>query len=166
MAENGFTAQGKNIDIREAENRVYSEDFYSKKKSGMLGSGIGVTFGSQKQTLETDQTRLYASGSQVGSLNHDTRFIAENRYTQTASAVSSAKGNVDILAQQATIKAADDKYESNMKQTFEQKGLTIAITSPILSALQAVQSTIKSAQQTGNSKNNRINAMSAVKYRI
>lgn len=162
VAENGLTAKGKNIDIREAENRVYSEDFYSKKKSGMLGGGIGVTFGSQKQTLETDQTRLYASGSQVGSLNHDTRFIAENRYTQTASAVSSAKGDVDILAQQATIKAADDKYESNMKQTFEQKGLTIAITSPILSALQAVQSTIKSAQQTGNSKNNRINAMSAV----
>ena len=162
VAENGFTAQGKNIDIREAENRIYSEDFYSKKKSGMLGGGIGVTFGSQKQTLETDQTRFYASGSQVGSLNHDTRFIAENRYTQTASAVSSAKGDVDILAQQATIKAADDKYESNMKQTFEQKGLTIAITSPILSALQAVQNTIKSAQQTGNSKNNRINAMSAV----
>ena len=162
VAENGFTAQGKNIDIREAENRIYSEDVYSKKKSGMLGGGIGVTFGSQKQTLETDQTKLYASGSQVGSLNHDTRFIAENRYTQTASAVSSAKGDVDILAQQAAIKAADDKYESNMKQTFEQKGLTIAITSPILSALQAVQSTIKSAQQTGNSKNNRINAMSAV----
>lgn len=162
VAENGFTAQGKNIDIREAENRIYSEDFYSKKKSGMLGGGIGVTFGSQKQTLETDQTKLYASGSQVGSLNHETRFIAENRYTQTASAVSSAKGDVDILAQQATIKAADDKYESNMKQTFEQKGLTIAITSPILSALQAVQSTIKSAQQTGKSKNNRINAMSAV----
>ena len=162
VAENGLTAKGKNIDIREAENRVYSEDFYSKKKSGMLGGGIGVTFGSQKQTLETDQTRLYASGSQVGSLNNETRFIAENRYTQTASAVSSAKGDVDILAQQAAIKAADDKYESNMKQTFEQKGLTIAITSPILSALQAVQSTIKSAQQTGNSKNNRINAMSAV----
>ena len=162
VAENGFTAQGKNIDIREAENRIYSEDFYSKKKSGMLGGGIGVTFGSQKQTLETDQTRLYASGSQVGSLNNETRFIAENRYTQTASAVSSAKGDVDILAQQAAIKAADDKYESNMKQTFEQKGLTIAITSPILSALQAVQSTIKSAQQTGNSKNNRVNAMSAV----
>ena len=162
VAENGLTAKGKNIDIREAENRVYSEDFYSKKKSGMLGGGIGVTFGSQKQTLETDQTRLYASGSQVGSLNNETRFIAENRYTQTASAVSSAKGDVDILAQQAAIKAADDKYESNMKQTFEQKGLTIAITSPILSALQAVQSTIKSAQQTGNSKNNRVNAMSAV----
>ena len=162
VGENGLTVKAKTIDIKEAENKVYSDDFHSKKKSGMLGGGIGVTFGSQKQTLETDQTKLYASGSQVGSLNHDTRFIAENRYTQTASAVSSAKGDVDILAQQATIKAADDKYESNMKQTFEQKGLTIAITSPILSALQAVQSTIKSAQQTGNSKNNRINAMSAV----
>lgn len=57
-AGNGLTVKGKNIDIREAENRVYSDDFYSKKKSGMLGAGIGVAFGTQKQTTESDQTKL------------------------------------------------------------------------------------------------------------
>ncbi|WP_288532446.1 hemagglutinin repeat-containing protein [uncultured Haemophilus sp.] len=160
-AGNGLTVKGKNIDIREAENRVYSDDFYSKKKSGMLGGGIGVTFGSQKQTTESDQIKLYAQSSQVGSLHGNTTMIAKDTYTQTASAVSAIKGDVNILAKKADVKAADDKYETNTKQTFEQKGLTIAITSPIISAIQAVQGAIKSTKQVGDSKHGRVNAMAA-----
>ena len=161
-AGNGLTVKAKNIDIREAENRVYSDDYYSKKKSGMLGGGIGVTFGSQKQTTESDQTKLYAKGSQVGSLNGNTTMIAENTYTQTASKVSAIKdGDVNILAKKVDIKAADDKYETNTKQKFEQKGLTIAITSPVISAIQAVQGAIESTKQVGDSKHDRVNTMSA-----
>jgi len=161
-AGNGLTVKAKNIDIREAENRVYSDDYYSKKKSGMLGGGIGVTFGSQKQTTESDQTKLYAQGSQVGSLNGNTTMIAENTYTQTASKVSAIKdGDVNILAKKVDIKAADDKYETNTKQTFEQKGLTIAITSPVVSAIQAAQGVVQSTRQVGESKHGRVNAMAA-----
>ena len=161
-AGNGLTVKAKNIDIREAENRVYSDDYYSKKKSGMLGGGIGVTFGSQKQTTESDQTKLYAQGSQVGSLNGNTTMIAENTYTQTASKVSAIKdGDVNILAKKVDIKAADDKYETNTKQKFEQKGLTIAITSPVISAVQAVQGVVQSTRQVGESKHGRVNAMAA-----
>ena len=161
-AGNGLTVKAKNIDIREAENRVYSDDFYSKKKSGMLGGGIGVTFGSQKQTTESDQTKLYAQGSQVGTLNGNTTMIAENTYTQTASKVSAIKdGDVNILAKKADIKAADDKYETNTKQKFEQKGLTIAITSPVISAMQAAQGAVQSTRQVGESKHGRVNAMAA-----
>ena len=161
-AGNGLTVKAKNIDIREAENRVYSDDYYSKKKSGILGGGIGVTFGSQKQTTESDQTKLYAQGSQVGSLNGNTTMIAENTYTQTASKVSAIKdGDVNILAKKVDIKAADDKYETNTKQKFEQKGLTIAITSPVISAVQAVQGAVQSTRQVGESKHGRVNAMAA-----
>ena len=161
VAESGLAVAGKNIDIKEAENRVYSEDFSMTKKSGLLGGGIGFTIGKQKQTLENDQTRLYASGSQVGSLNNNTTMVAENAYTQTASIVSAIKGDVNILAKEADIKAADDKYETNMKQTFEKKGLTIAITSPIISAIQAVQGAIESTKQVGDSKHDRVNTMAA-----
>ena len=161
VAESGLAVAGKNIDIKEAENRVYSEDFSMTKKSGLLGGGIGFTIGKQKQTLENDQTRLYASGSQVGSLNNNTTMVAENAYTQTASIVSAIKGDVNILAKKADIKAADDKYETNMKQTFEKKGLTIAITSPIISAIQAVQGAIESTKQVGDSKHDRVNTMAA-----
>ena len=162
VGDDSLTVKAKNIDIREAENRVYSDDYYSKKKSGMLGGGIGVTFGSQKQTTESDQTKLYAQGSQVGSLNGNTTMIAENTYTQTASKVSAIKdGDVNILAKKVDIKAADDKYETNTKQTFEQKGLTIAITSPVISAIQAVQGAVQSTRQVGESKHGRVNAMAA-----
>ena len=162
VGDDSLTVKAKNIDIREAENRVYSDDYYSKKKSGMLGGGIGVTFGSQKQTTESDQTKLYAKGSQVGSLNGNTTMIAENTYTQTASKVSAIKdGDVNILAKKVDIKAADDKYETNTKQTFEQKGLTIAITSPVISAIQAVQGAVQSTRQVGESKHGRVNAMAA-----
>ena len=162
VGENGLTVQAKNIDIKEAENKVYSDDFHSKKKSGVLGGGgLGVTFGAQKQTLESDKTKFYAQGSQVGSLNGNTTLIAKNHYTQTASLVSAVNGDVNILAKNVDIKAADDKYETNTKQTFEQKGVTLAATSPILSALQAVQGTVKSVERVGQSKNDRVNAMAA-----
>ena len=162
VGDDSLTVKAKNIDIREAENRVYSDDYYSKKKSSMLGGGIGVTFGSQKQTTESDQTKLYAQGSQVGSLSGNTTMIAENTYTQTASKVSAIKdGDVNILAKKVDIKAADDKYETNTKQTFEQKGLTIAITSPVISAVQAVQGAVQSTRQVGESKHGRVNAMAA-----
>ena len=162
VGENGLTVQAKNIDIKEAENKFYSDDFHSKKKSGMLGGGLGVTFGAQKQTLESDKTKFYAQGSQVGSLNGNVTLIAENHYTQTASLVSAIKGgDVNILAKKVDIKAADDKYETNTKQTFEQKGLTIAITSPVISAIQAVQGVVQSTRQVGESKHGRVNAMAA-----
>ena len=162
VAENGLVIKANNIDIHEAENRVYSDDFYSKKKSGVLGGGIGITFGSQKQTAESDETKRYAQSSQVGSLNGNTTMIAKDTYTQTASKVSAIKdGDVNILAKKVDIKAADDKYETNTKQKFEQKGLTIAITSPIISAVQAVQGAVQSTRQVGDSKHGRVNAMAA-----
>jgi len=161
VAENGLVIKANNIDIHEAENRVYSDDYYSKKRSGALSGGIGITFGSQKQTTESDETKRYAQSSQVGSLNGNTTMIAKDTYTQTASAVSAIKGDVNILAKKADIKAADDKYETNTKQKFEQKGLTIAITSPVISAIQAVQGAIESTKQVGDSKHDRVNTMSA-----
>ena len=163
VAENGLVIKAKNIDIHEAENRVYSDDYHRKQRSGALtGGGIGITFGSQKQTAESDETKRYAQSSQVGSLNGNTTMIAENTYTQTASKVSAIKdGDVNILAKKVDIKAADDKYETNTKQTFEQKGLNIAITSPVLSAIQAVQGAVQSTKQVGASKHDRVNAMAA-----
>ena len=161
VAENGLVIKANNIDIHEAENRVYSDDYYSKKRSGALSGGIGITFGSQKQTAESDETKRYAQSSQVGSLNGNTTMIAKDTYTQTASAVSAIKGDVNILAKKVDIKAADDKYETNTKQKFEQKGLTIAISSPVISAIQAVQGAVQSTRQVGESKHGRVNAMAA-----
>ncbi|HBO37720.1 MAG TPA: hypothetical protein DD638_03565, partial [Pasteurellaceae bacterium] len=162
VAENDLTLIGDNVAIKEATNRVYNENFRQVKKSGVLSSGgFGFSIGNRKETTETDQTKYYVQDSQIGSLKGDTTIVANNHYLQQGSTVTSVNGDVTIQGKQVDIKAEDDRYESNYKHTFEQKGLTIAFTAPVLSAIQAVQGTVEAIKQVGESKDNRINAMAA-----
>ncbi|MFZ7236240.1 hemagglutinin repeat-containing protein [Avibacterium gallinarum] len=161
VAENNLIAKAKNIRIQEAENRIYSEDFYSKQKSGLMGSGggVGFTVGSKKDTTENDQTKYYATGSQVGSLKGNTTLLAQDHYQQQGSTVSSVEGDVNIGAKKVDILATDDKYESHYKHTMEQKGFTIAVNIPVVQAVQNALAVAEQAKQVGESKNSRINAM-------
>ncbi|MEH8053385.1 hemagglutinin repeat-containing protein, partial [Gallibacterium anatis] len=162
VAENELIAKANNITIKEAENRIYSEDFYSEQKSGLMGSGgIGFSIGSKKETTENDQTKYYASGSQVGSLKGNTTLLAQDHYRQQGSTVSSLEGDVNIGSKKVDVLAADDKYETHYKHIMEQKSFTIAVNSPVVQAAQNVMAVVEQAHQVGESKNNRINALAA-----
>ncbi|WIM84873.1 hemagglutinin repeat-containing protein [Gallibacterium anatis] len=162
VAENKLIAKANNITIKEAENRIYSEDFYSEQKSGLMGSGgIGFSIGSKKETTENDQTKYYASGSQVGSLKGNTTLLAQDHYRQQGSTVSSLESDVNIGSKKVDVLAADDKYETHYKHIMEQKGFTIAVNSPVVQAAQNVMAVVEQAHQVGESKNNRINALAA-----
>lgn len=75
--------------------------------------------------------------------------------------MTAVNGDVDILAKSANITAAHSDYESNYKYTYEQKGLTIALSAPVLNMMNAVISTVNSAKNIGASKDDRINALAA-----
>ncbi|WP_455550471.1 two-partner secretion domain-containing protein [Avibacterium paragallinarum] len=160
VAENQLNAQAKNITIKEAENRVFDQDFEKTTKSGLMGSGgFGFTIGEKKDTTETEQTKYYATGSQVGSLKGNTTLLAQDHYQQQGSTVSSVEGDVNIGAKKVDILATDDKYESHYKHTMEQKGFTIAVNIPVVQAVQNALAVAEQAKQVGESKNSRINAM-------
>ncbi|MFU2133963.1 hemagglutinin repeat-containing protein [Gallibacterium anatis] len=162
VAENELIAKANNITIKEAENRIYSEDFYSEQKSGLMGSGgIGFSIGSKKETTENDQTKYYASGSQVGSLKGNTTLLAQDHYRQQGSTVSSLEGDVNIGSKKVDVLAADDKYETHYKHIMEQKGFTIAVNIPVVQAVQGAMAVAEQAKQVGESQNSRINAMAA-----
>ncbi|KAE9528419.1 hemagglutinin repeat-containing protein, partial [Testudinibacter aquarius] len=159
VAEETMLIQGKNVSIVEAENRMKEENFSQTTKKGLMSSGgFGFTIGSRQTTLETDNRKYYSRGSQVGSLNGDMLVVAENDYLQRGSAVTSLAGDTQVQAKRIDITAADDRYETDQKYTFEQKGLTVAVNVP---ALQAVQSAVETVKNVGSSKNDRINAMGA-----
>lgn len=150
------------VNITSATNTHYAEDEHIKTKSGLMGTGgIGFSVGKKKEQIEQDHTQQSAARSQVGSLSGDTIIRTDGHYQQTGSVVTSRDGDVDITAKSANITAARSDYESNYKHTMEQKGLTIALTGAVVSAIQAVDSTLKSSKTVGDSKNNRINAMAA-----
>ncbi|MDW1149116.1 hemagglutinin repeat-containing protein [Mannheimia haemolytica] len=162
MGDEALGVYGNNVSIMSDVNTHYQDEMSSTKKSGLMGSGFGFTIGSKKEQIEQDRTQQSAARSQVGSLSGDTTIQAGNHYQQTGSIVTSRDGDVDITAKSANITAARSDYESNYKRTTEQKGVTVAISTPITNAIQAVENTVHSAKAIGSSKNDRINALGAV----
>ncbi|WP_162621153.1 hemagglutinin repeat-containing protein [Mannheimia varigena] len=163
VGDEALAIYGKNnVSIVSDINTRYQDELSMSKKSGLMGSGFGFTIGSKKEQVEQDQMQQSAARSQVGSLSGDTAIYAGNHYQQTGSVITSRDGDVDILAKTATVTAARSDYESNYKRTVQQKGVMVAINHPVMSAVSATEKAMSSLQQSGESKNNRINALSAV----
>lgn len=130
-----------------------------EKKSGLLSSGgIGFTIGSRKETTDQASQAKAGQGAMVGSLQGDTVLMAGNDYRQTGSTVSSPNGNVGIQGKNVTIEAAQDTYASQYKRTVEQKGFTLAVNVPVVSAALAAA---QSAKTVGQSNDDRINMLAA-----
>ncbi|MBO7380636.1 MAG: hemagglutinin repeat-containing protein, partial [Neisseriaceae bacterium] len=164
VSDNGTLvySENGNININAAENRYYSESEHQVKKSGLLGTGgIGITIGTQKTQTNADNTAIIHSGSQIGSLKGDTTIYAGEQYTQTGSTVLSAGGETTISGSQVDIKAAQNKNEDKYRQRFEQKGITVSVSSTLTDFAQTAVNVAQSAEKIGQSKNNRVNAMAA-----
>ncbi|MBQ9259391.1 MAG: hemagglutinin repeat-containing protein [Neisseriaceae bacterium] len=155
-------SENGDVNIQAAQNFYNTEEERTVKKSGLLGTGgIGFTIGQQKTKTESDNTALIHSSSMVGSLGGDTQIYAGKNYSQVGSTVSSVGGETTISADKVDIVAAQNRNEDKYKQTFEQKGLTIALSSAITDLAQSAYGVAKSAEKVGKSKNNRVNAMAA-----
>lgn len=148
---------GRNLTIGADQQESKSYYFYEKKKSGMFsGGGFGVTIGSQQLTQKQWVTKETNVGSTVGSVDGNVDLTAGKQYTQTASQVSSPGGDINILAQKVDINAIADSQLAQSEQRFKQSGLTLAISSPVISALQTVQ---RMAQAAGQTKDGRMKAL-------
>ena len=103
-----------------------------------------------------------------GSLNGNVNLSAGNHYQQTGSNVTAghadttgqfvSAGDINITAKDVDIVAGQDTYATNTVTKSKQSGLTVAVSVPIVNAVMAVAD---SAQTVGQSKNSRVNAMSA-----
>ncbi|WP_165091195.1 beta strand repeat-containing protein, partial [Neisseria yangbaofengii] len=160
-ADNDLTVRGSNVvsdgrtvltagndaNITAAQSTYNDSEFHQTKKSGLMGSGgIGFTVGSKKDTADSGSRTQVNHAATVGSLTGDTVISAEQNYRQTGSTVSSPEGDVLIRARNIDIKAAQDTYATDYRQTLEQKGLTVAVNVPVV---QAVQNTAAAAKTVG-----------------
>ena len=100
-------------------------------------------------------------GSTAGSLNGDALITAGNQYSQIGSTVSTPKGRITVDAAKINIADAKNIQIGESEYTHQQKGLTIALKTPITDLAQQAIDTAKNAKQVGQSKNARVNAMAA-----
>nr|WP_198345246.1 hemagglutinin repeat-containing protein [Neisseria weixii] len=162
ISDSGTLIQaGNNVHIGTIQTQNQSKTYHQTKKSGLMSAGIGFTIGSKKDTLENQSQSTEHTGSTVGSIKGDTTIIAGKQYTQIGSTVSSPEGNLLIAAKNINIKAAQNQFDNKTTQTYEQKGLTVAFSSPVTDLAQQAIAIAQSGKQVGQSKNDRVNAMAA-----
>jgi filamentous hemagglutinin len=157
---------GGNVNITAAQNTQTQSSFRQETKSGLMsGAGIGFTVGKREQSLDQGQTQTSAAGSTIGSTGGNVSISAGKTYTQTGSDVltpglnsPSGSGDIAITAKAVTINEARETGSQSTEQKFKQSGLTVAITSPVLSAVQTASNQLQAA---GNTSAGRMQALAA-----
>ena len=142
---------GEDVNLLAATNTSLENHFKKEKKSGLLGAsgGIGFTIGSQMQSTDQKGAVATALGSVIGSTEGDVNIQAGRNYVQTGGNVLAPLGDIDILAQKVDINEARETSQSVIKTEFKSSGLTLALSSPVLSAIQTGRQMVQAAGDTG-----------------
>jgi len=128
------------------DSRFESEE----KKSGLLTSGLSITFGGRAQDNVMTTQSTTNNASTIGSTSGNVKIAAGNAYVQTGSSVLSPNGDIDISAKAVTINETYDTGRSTQDFSVKQSGLTLAITSPVISTIQTAQQMSKAANSTSD----------------
>ncbi|MBA3034013.1 MAG: hemagglutinin repeat-containing protein, partial [Gammaproteobacteria bacterium] len=150
-------AAGQNITIAAATHTSAETHFREQKKSGIFSSGgIGITLGTQQHSTDQQGVTTTAAAATLGSTHGDVNIRAGQSYTQTGSDLLAPQGDIAIAAQQIAIQEARENSRQQTESKFKQSGLTLDITSPVISAIQTVQ---QMGQAAGNTSDGRMQAL-------
>ncbi|WP_211465751.1 hemagglutinin repeat-containing protein [Collimonas silvisoli] len=142
-----------NVTISTAQNTSDSSYRLEEKTSGMFSSGgVGVTIGSKNQQTAQTSQQTTQTGSTIGSTDGNIRVSAGNAYTQTGSDVIAPKGDIGIAAKSVDITAATETMHATQDSKFKQSGVTVAVTNPVISAVQTAQQMNRAASQTSDGR--------------
>jgi filamentous hemagglutinin len=159
VSDQGTTLNaGNNTNITAAQNTDHATNSRERKQSGFSFSSSSIGYSKSKLNTNSDTQTNTNIASTVGSINGDVNLNAGKTYTQTGSDVLAPKGDINITAQNVTIQAATDTYQRTDKMSYKQTGITLAITSPVISAIQTASQMANAASQT---KDGRMQALAA-----
>lgn len=153
-------AAGNNLSVTTAEESSQELHWRQEKKTGLSGTGgIGASYG--KQSLKITDTAQEAThlGSTIGSVNGSVTLSAGNALNVHGSELIAGQ-DMTLAGKNVSITAAADS--GTQTHTVEQKtsGLTLALSGAAGGALDSSVRTLKQAGETGN---DRLAALQAVK---
>ncbi len=149
----------RNVDIAASTDTLHETHAIQDKKSGLMGSGgFGVTIGTRKLSSNTDIRSSTPSASTIGATDGHVSISAGHTVTQTGSQLLAPKGDVTIAARKVDIREARATETTISDVEFKQSGLTVAVSNPVVSAVQTAQQMSKAAS---NTKDGRMKALAA-----
>jgi len=141
---------GNDLTVDAATETRTEQHYYKKTSSGIFSSGASVTLGTQKLTTDSRDTATTAVGSTIGSVSGDVVMQAGGAYTQTGSGIQTPGGNVAIQGKTVTIQEARNTNDYRQDTKFEQSGLTLAVSNPVLGALQTASQLSHASDKTSD----------------
>ena len=144
---------GQDLNILSTGEIYHSYNYRKVKKSGIFSSGgFGVTIGSQSKTERTTTDNLTQITSSVSSLNGDIYATAGNQYLQLSSELLTPQGSINIAAKEVAIHSNNNTQSVLQSIQTKQTGLTIGVSSPLLTAGQTIASVAEASRRTSDSR--------------
>ncbi len=138
-----------NLTLLAASETSQESHFKENRKSGFLyNGGLAFTIGNQMQSGDRRDASTHAAASTAGSTAGDVTLVAGGHYQQTGSHVLAPKGGIDIQAKKVDIVDARETGKRVEQSKFRQSGLTVAISAPVLSAIETAGQMKRAAGQT------------------
>ncbi len=154
---------GRDLIVEAAtESRVVTDE-RTVSRSGLFGSGgLGLTLGSQRQSVQEQESVTSASGSTVGSVRGDVRIAAAGRYRQAGSEVLAPGGDVAIQAGRVEVVEAREVQRFESATQAHQSGLTISLSNPVANAIQTIRRVRRAEREAGDSRTSALAALTQV----
>ena len=143
----------RNLAIEAAQETHNESHFKEDKESGIFGSGgVGFTIGSRQQSVDQQYSATTAVTSTLGSIAGSVTLLAGHDYRQVGRDVLAPRGDIAISAQKIDIVEARETSERRTEVKSSQSGLTVAVSSPVIGAIQTAQQMSTAAGQAGGSR--------------
>ena len=149
---------GRNISIHAAEET--NKEIHKKqvKKSGLIGSGLGFTIGSEKKKDSYDTEETMQAGSTVGSIKGNVTITAGQTASVSASDIIAGKDTF-ITGRNVDIESKDNTYRGKEEHEYKKSGLTLSLGGTAVNAARTVAAPVKRAGEVGD---DRLKALYAV----
>ena len=151
---------GRNISIHAAEETDKEIHKKQVKKSGLIGSGLGFTIGSEKKKDGYDTEETMQAGSTVGSVKGNVTIHAQNNITVRASDIIAGKDTL-ITGRNVDIESKDNIYRGKEEHEYKKSGLTVSLGGAAVNAARDIAAPVKRAGEVGDGRLKALYALQA-----
>ena len=137
---------GNDITADSAAQKTRNMDYRQVKKSGLIGSGLGFTIGSEKKKDSYDTEETVQRGSTVGSVKGSVTIAAGQTASVRASDIIAGKDTL-ITGRNVDIESKDNTYKGKEEHEYKKSGLTVSLGGAVITAKDNIIRPIKNAGQ-------------------
>ena len=151
---------GRNISIHAAEETDKEIHKKQVKKSGLIGSGLGFTIGSEKKKDSYDTEETMQAGSTVGSVKGNVTIAAGQTVSVRASDIIAGKDTL-ITGRNVDIESKDNTYRGKEEHEYKKSGLTVSLGGTAVNAARDIAAPVKRAGEVGDGRLKALYALQA-----